>query len=108
MIGTIAGAVAVLATAILGYLQWRTAKRTQDHEIEAAEIEQTVAMARSMDERINAHFTRLELAVGVAEAKIALLERRFDTLQHRFDRAVAYIRENGLPWPPPGEEELPP
>jgi len=99
--------LAVLGTSILGYLQWRLSKRTQDHLREEEDHEETVAMARAMDERINAHFSRLEASMDKANSRIRALETQVGTLSKRLDRAVAYIQENGLPWPPPGEDPTP-
>jgi predicted nucleic acid-binding Zn-ribbon protein len=107
MMSNIVAGAAVIATFVLGWLQWRLAKRSQDHITEEDSHEETVAMARTMDERINAHFTRLELAVAHAEDRIAALEDKVGTLSARLERAIAYIREHGLPWPPPGERDHP-
>lgn len=106
MTSTIIAGFAAFCTGVLGYLQWRLAKRAQQHVTEEEAHEETVAMARAMDERINAHFTRLEQAIAIAENKIEALEHQMGVLSKRLDRAIRYIKDNDLPWPPPGEEPL--
>jgi predicted nucleic acid-binding Zn-ribbon protein len=104
MLATIVAACAAAGTIILGVLQWKLSKRAQLLQERDSHVDEVAALRSIMDERINAHFVRLEASVAQADERIESLEKKVSSLNRRLDRAVAYIRENNLPWPPPGED----
>ena len=94
----IVAAIGTLGTAIYQYRAERS--RT------AAEAD--IGRETLIDARINAHLTRLDQEVEQLQTRNLQLEQRMRHMQDQLDAAIAYVRLNGLAWPPPDDWPTPP
>lgn len=91
--------VAILVTGQILYQAWmkyRADRATVAVEAKRVTIEGDISLAGIVDGRLRDLLER-------QDERIAHLETEMADLEHRFNRAVTYMRANGLPWPP--EEE---
>lgn len=90
-IGAIGAVVVAVGTALRQYLKERSQTK----------LEHSTGRETLIDARINAHFERLDSRVDELERENRELEARVHEMSIKLDAAIAYIRLNNLPWPPP-------